>query len=134
MAPLTAEIYSIISEMGAWLCLSRKELSYQPQPVWPKELSALGESPPSNTGCYPKIFVHLMQHFLQPSCMTRSGWKPCIVSRRTWQGFSWSFYFIPKRTGLCDIYIPLDIPAEETEYYMTYKYLCLQETTFFQKI
>lgn len=97
------------------VCLNRKELSYQPQPVWPKELYARGESPPSNTGCYPKNFVHLVQHFPQPSCMTRSRWKPCIISRRTWQGFPWSFYFIPKRTGLCDIYIPLDIPAEETD-------------------
>lgn len=103
------------------VCLSRKELSYQPQLVWPKELYPRGESPPSNTGRYPKIFIHLVQHFLQPRCMTRSGWKPCIINRRIWQGFTWSFYFIPGRTGLDDIYIPLDISAGETNHYITYK-------------
>lgn len=85
------------------VCLSRKELSYQPQPVWPKEVYPRGQSPSSNTGHYPKIFIHRVQHFLQPSCMTRSGWKPCIINRGICQGFTCSFYFIPERIGLCDI-------------------------------
>lgn len=44
---------------------------------------------------------HLVQHFLQCSHMTRSTWKCCVINRKICQGFTWSFYFIPWRTGLC---------------------------------
>lgn len=42
--------------------------------MWCKALCPHGGSP-SNTGSYPEVFIHPIQHFLQSSCMTRTGEK-----------------------------------------------------------